>query len=329
MTQPVEFTIPDRLRTRPTDILAVGSLVLEQVVKVGAWPAAGEQDNVRVERVTISAGGCAVSVACFAARLGARTGVVSAAGAGQHGRPVIDELTRAGVDTRHIRIVEGSEGSLLIILSGPHGDWATLDHGDRNVVMRADSLPAEAAFAEAKIVHIDGYSFVTIGDEAAIDEVYRRARAAGCLISVDSSVPAVTTRLAYLRALCARADIVFANEREATMIAGTATAQAAALKLQQLGPAVIVIKRGEHGSLVVHAGKVETIPAFEVQVVDTIAAGDAYVAAMLAAYCRGATTIEAATQGSAAGALACLGAGSLARYFGHADIQSLVSIGRK
>lgn len=69
------------------------------------------------------------------------------------------------------------------------------------------------------------------------------------------------------------------------------------------------------------------IPAYEVNVLDTVAAGDAYIATMLLSLCRGLPLMEAATRGSAAGALACLGFGSLSSRFTDSDIDTLIARG--
>ena len=66
------------------------------------------------------------------------------------------------------------------------------------------------------------------------------------------------------------------------------------------------------------------IPAYPTDIVDTISAGDAYVAATLVALIDGASAADAAREGSAAGALACRGAGSLASHFTRADIRSVI-----
>lgn len=322
---PPSYRLPPDVMGRPRDILAIGSLVLEEVVQVDGWPQPGWQGNVRVERISRSAGGCAVNVACYAARLGARSAVVSPIGDGRYGAEVLAELARSGVDPQFLRHFPDRDGSLLIILSGPGGGWVTLDHGDPIVALAPGDLPVHAAFAATRIVHIDGYSFLTAGTPAVAAEALLRARRSGCVISVDGSVPAATEALPTLRGLFERADLVFANRFEALAVTGTATLDEAVVALRRMGPKVAVIKLGEEGSRVVTADGDAHLPAFGVDVVDTIAAGDAYVAAMLVELCRSAPLLDAAVFGSAAAALACTGAGSLGSRFGRADVAELIA----
>ena len=82
-----------------------------------------------------------------------------------------------------------------------------------------------------------------------------------------------------------------------------------------MGPAVSVLKMGKEGSLVITPQGIGKVEAYPVEVVDTIAAGDSYIAAMLTSLGAGLSLQESARRGSAAGALACLGAGSLTYRF--------------
>ncbi|MCC6778200.1 MAG: carbohydrate kinase family protein [Hyphomicrobiales bacterium] len=311
------------MRDRPYGIVAIGSALLEQVVKIDAWPGDGRQGNIRAERVTMSAGGCALNVSAYAARLGIRSAVIAAIGDGRYGAPVLAELEASGVDPRWMKIVRGREGGLLLLLCGPDGAWTALDHTDPQIVLTRDDIPADA-FAQTGIVHIDGYSYVTAGDEDAVETAITVARAAGCVISIDSSEPAASTRTDLLRSLFTRADIAFANASEAATVTGSSDPYEAASRLLALGPLAAIIKCGSRGSILATAGGIADIPVFPVDVVDTISAGDAYVAATLAALVVGSSIGDAVLEGSAAGALACRAAGSLASHFTRADIRSAI-----
>jgi sugar/nucleoside kinase (ribokinase family) len=298
------------LSQRPFGVVALGSALLEQVVHIAAWPQGnGSQGNIRAERVTMSAGGCAVNVSAYAARLGATSAAIAALGDGRYGAPVLAELEASGVDISWMKIMQGREGGLLMLLCGPDGGWTALDHTDPAIVLTRADIPADA-FAQARILHIDGYSYVTAGDEDAVEAALAAARAAGCVISIDSSEPAATTHTAFLRSLYARADIAFANAGEAAAVTGATDPRDAAARLLALGPAIAIVKCGVSGSLLATASGIVPIPAYPTDIVDTISAGDAYVAATLVALIDG--------------ALACLGAGSLSSHFTRADIRSVI-----
>lgn len=328
-TQAPFYEIPNRLRDRPLDIIAIGSLVMEQVIRVNRWPDPGGQNTVEVLSIVDTAGGCAMNVSCFAGRIGGKSAILSAIGDGRYTNEARAELAYAGVDSSLLVVHPGREGSLIIIMTDPSGDWGVLEYTDPELRIKAEDLPMVDMFARAKFLHVDGFSYVSAGEKAPVLEAVERARQAGCLLSVDASVPAARAEPEFLRILFHQADIVFANQFEAMVATQTPTVEAAAMALQAMGPQVAILKLGRDGSYVITPKTVSLVPAYEVDVVDTVAAGDAYIATMLVSLCRGLPLLEAAVRGSAAGALACLGAGSLSHRFSPADIQVLLKRGPK
>ena len=81
-------------------------------------------------------------------------------------------------------------------------------------------------------------------------------------------------------------DILFANEDEATLLAGAADLDGATARLQQL-VGTLIVTRGPAGAIAVERGRRVEISAAPVEkVVDTTGAGDLFAAGFLAARCR-------------------------------------------
>lgn len=324
-----EFELPLESSSRPIDILALGSLVLEQIITVNEWPAQGGQDVIPVESMSYVSGGCAMNVASFAGRAGGNAAVISTIGDGRYSKEVWDELARSNVNTDYLRCHKGKDGSLIVILSIPTGDWVVLDHLDLELKLEVEDLPSEAEFKKAKILHVDGFSFLNAGKKAAVREGLRCARKAGCIISSDSSVPAVKNEPDFMKEIFQQSDIIFANEFEALTITQTKTVEDAITAIRRMGPQVGVIKLGKKGSYIVTSTAIGFVPAYEVIVKDTVAAGDSYIAYTLLSLCKKAPLMTAANRGSAAGALACLGRGSLGSFFKMEDVEKLIERGPK
>ncbi len=107
------------------------------------------------------------------------------------------------------------------------------------------------------------------------------------LVALDSMNYWMTTkRDALVRAL-QRVDLVVLNEAEVRMFSGERNLLAAAQCLLALGPKALVIKRGEHGSMLVTrsqdpAERYFAVPAFPVErVVDPTGAGDTFAAGLM------------------------------------------------
>ncbi len=318
------LSTPAALATRPLDILAVGSLVYEETIKVPKWPSWGGQETVPILSHTITAGGCATNVTIFAGRMGGKCALVSTAGDGKFGRLVVDELARSNVELRHLRIVAGSEGNLVLMITNPQGDWTVMDGIDKRVRLRLEDIPPIEVFAKAKFLHIDSFAYLSAGTTKVVERALELGKQASCLVSVDGCVPAAKAKPKYMASLFWRADVVHANLFEACTATGCQTMEEAIRAFQEKGVPVSVLKDGERGSYVVTPENVDKVPAFPVKVVDTVGAGDAYVAAMLLSLGRGESLHKSALRGSAAGAMACLGSGSTSSYFSLIDVDALI-----
>jgi ribokinase len=319
-----EYTLPERLNNRPIDVLALGSLITEQIIRVASWPTPGGQDAVPILNIQESAGGCAMNVSSFVGRLGGKSAVVSTIGDGKYAQVVWDELSRSGVDTQYLSCHKNSAGNLVLIMTNTSGDWVAMDYLDPVLHLQTEDIPSVESFSQVKIVHIDGFSYQTAGGKEPVIKALQKVRQAGCVLSVDASVPAAKTDPGFLEELFRKADIVFANVFEILSVTKTNQIEDAIQVVRKMGPKVCVIKNGAHGSWVVTLESVELLAAFEVDVVDTIAAGDAYVAATLFGLSRKIPLMKSALYGNAAGALACMKAGSLTNRFSLKDIENLI-----
>ena len=77
-------------------------------------------------------------------------------------------------------------------------------------------------------------------------------------------------------------DVLFLDEGEARGFAGEVNLVKAARRIMALGPAVVVVKRGEHGVLLLHGQSVFAAPAFPLEdVVDPTGAGDSFAGGFL------------------------------------------------
>jgi sugar/nucleoside kinase (ribokinase family) len=90
---------------------------------------------------------------------------------------------------------------------------------------------------------------------------------------------------AELEALLGKVDGVVLNDSEAELMTGTRNVVSAGRALLDLGPTFAVVKKGEHGAVLVHRDGVAVVPAFpadDAAVVDPTGAGDAFAGGMMA-----------------------------------------------
>jgi len=97
------------------------------------------------------------------------------------------------------------------------------------------------------------------------------------IVACDTMNYWISSKPEALKELLARVNIFFANEEEAKKLTRQPNALRAANVLQEWGPDVVVIKKGEHGALLKAGRKTYAFPAYPLeQVKDPTGAGDTF-----------------------------------------------------
>lgn len=79
-----------------------------------------------------------------------------------------------------------------------------------------------------------------------------------------------------------RVDALFVNDEEAQMLTQKRSVVLAAKEIQELGPSLVVIKRGEHGAILFNEDDIFYVPAYPLErVVDPTGAGDSFAGAFI------------------------------------------------
>lgn len=232
-----------------------------------------------------AAGGNAVNVAVNWARAGLRSAYMGAVGPDPDGELLRAEIAAQGVDVSHVRTMDGPTGLTLIDLT--EDGERVLAHEDFGVTAQYRPDAADLDFAAgAAIAH---GSTITDFRAAAAGLAARGVR-----VSYDFSTRHELHELSDL-------EVAFYSW-EAAADDGAKVLLARAL---DGGARIAVVTCGRHGSLAGDGGEVVFVPAQRVPVVDTLGAGDSYIAAFLAALVEGRALIECAARGTEAAAECC------------------------
>jgi sugar/nucleoside kinase (ribokinase family) len=96
-------------------------------------------------------------------------------------------------------------------------------------------------------------------------------------VALDTMECYILQKPEALKRVLRRIDLLFINDSEAQLLTGMFNIVAAARALLDLGPRYVIVKKGEHGSLLVSQEETFLAPAYPVQdVIDPTGAGDSY-----------------------------------------------------
>ncbi len=128
-------------------------------------------------------------------------------------------------------------------------------------------------------------------------------------IYLDLQEDYVVGNEAALLDMVSTCDVFLPSEIEATRLADTDDLAVAAHRFAELGPTCVVIKRGEHGCLVLEGNRLTEVAEPPVVAVDPTGAGDAFCGAFAAQHLATGDAVLAARTGAAAARVAISGYG--------------------
>ena len=283
-------------------ILVVGSINMDMVVRSPRMPAPGE--TVLGDGFKTAAGGKGANQAVAAARLGGRVAMIGRVGDDAFGEQLLANLRHEGIDCRAVENTPQTPTGVAMIIVDAQGENSIVVASGANFRVTPDDniLPNEELFEQASVVLLQlELPLPTV--RTAMKLAHRH----GCKVILD---PAPAPRI-MPEELC-MVDILSPNITEAELITGFKAGledrvdKQIASELIARGARTAVLKLGSRGSLAVTAdGHFYTVPSYNVNVVDTTAAGDAFTAALAVAVARDEKLHEAVKFANAAGALAC------------------------
>jgi len=259
-------------------VCVLGSLNMDLVVHTPEFPRPGE--TVLGATFQVHPGGKGANQAVAAARLGARTALIGAVGADEWGNELRSKLAGEGVDFEHVIRLPAEATGVGVITITPDGENAIVVASGANMALTPDHVDA----AREEIV---GASALLLQNEvpAAVNlRAAEIARAADVRV-IWNAAPAVDVDPELL----ALVDVLVVNRAEARALAGLAddedvSPSGIARRLYSRGAGLVAITLGAEGALLFDGETVTKEPAPEVEVVDTVAAGDAFVAALVVAH---------------------------------------------
>lgn len=270
-------------------VLAVGHAVQDFVFTVERLPDRGEKYRARTFETV--GGGPAATAAVAIARLGGSARLAARVGDDLAADLIATELAGYGVDCTWLRRCTGCGSSVSAVIVDPTGERMIVNHLDAGMPADADWLPAPRDLgADAVLVDVRW-------PEGAL-RALQLAREAGLpgILDADRPVPADG------RLLRAASHVAFSADGLRDF-AGDTDLPGALLRVARDLAGWCCVTAGEQGVLIARGGDLERVPAFAVDTVDTLGAGDVWHGAFALALAEGQAEGAAVTFASAAAAL--------------------------
>ncbi|QFG53698.1 PfkB family carbohydrate kinase [Chryseobacterium sp.] len=214
-------------------------------------------------------GGAATYIGLAASLMNVKSGIVSVVG-GDFPDEYMNLLESRGVNTDGIEMIE----------SGKTFFWSGKYHNDLN---SRDTLVTEVNVLEnfdPKIpASMEDSEVLLLGNLhpgvqlSVLEKMKNRPK----LVILDTMNFWMDSAMDVLTQMIAKTDVITINDEEARQLSGEYSLVKAAKKIHAMGPAFVIIKKGEHGALLFHEGRIFAIPAMPLEeVFDPTGAGDTF-----------------------------------------------------
>lgn len=250
------------------------------------------------------AGGAPANVAVAVARLGGDAQFVGMLGADLFGDFLLRSLREAGVGTDAVLRTHAAKTALAFVAHDANGErsFSFYRPPAADLLYREAHFPA-ALFARAQVLHVCSNSMTEPEIARTTFAAMRRARAEGALVSFDLNLrpmlwPEAVDPSPWLWEGLASADLVKLSREELDYLAAGLDTDPDAVVVRLLaGSTRLLVITDGGGPILWHARTAAgRLPPFRVDVQDTTAAGDAFVAGLLyslAAMPRGGEMLDA------------------------------------
>ena len=285
-------------------VVVLGGINMDLVTISARFPRPGE--TIVGSRFLTYPGGKGANQAVAAARMGAATAMVGRVGDDVFGPQLIETLRDSGIKVDGIAVAQDTTSGIAVI---------NIDESAQNQIIQI--LGANDTCGDAEAVRV-GQALVNASTlllqlEVSVDlslKVAKEAFEQGKTVILD---PGPVRHIpSEFFAYCS---VITPNETEAQALVGfpvvdrTSAAQAAEQLLAR-GVGIAVVKLGAQGVYFANADGGAFVTPFQVDAIDSVAAGDAFNGALAVSLAEGATLEQSVRMAAAAGALAVTKSGA-------------------
>ncbi len=287
----------------------VGSANIDLTTFADRFPKPGE--TIFGQRFDLGFGGKGANQAVASRLCGADVFMVARVGSDLFGPATIENFRKLGIDTTHVRQVEGLWSGVAPIFVEPNGQ-------NRILVVKGANDAVSSADVDAAAEVLKSVDCIVLQFEIPLETVYytldfARRNGVRCILN---PAPAQAVDMKSMAGL----DYFIPNESEAETITGVAArdvegARKCASEFLAQGIRRVIITLGAQGSLLADRDSSQHIPPYQVNSVDSTGAGDAFIGSFAFFLAAGMSELEAVRRASLYAALSTTGIGTQKSFY--------------
>lgn len=273
------------------EFVSIGRINLDIDMHVKSLPKLN--DHVISDEGQIAFGGSAANFATQTTRLGIKTSLFSCVGDDLYGELCLKEMSKIGVDTSGVLVLENQATGLFIYVHDNQNNQIVVARPGANKFLEKRIIEEES-IVEAKVIHIAG-SFPMM-----IETASETANTNGIVFSLD---PGRTSKDLDFQEILRRTDLLFVNREELKDYFKIEANEQELRKFAKTFPGIVVVKMGKAGAIATDGFEYCTSGVFEVPVRNTLGAGDAFAAGFITAWTRSEKITQALNVANAVAAM--------------------------
>jgi sugar/nucleoside kinase (ribokinase family) len=305
------------------DVVAIGNVVNDfSVGPIDKLPGFGQIFSV--ERMKPVLGGNPSNMASGLGKMGVHVKVIGVIGQDMFGDFILERLRACGVDVSGIRRSADAQTPTTIGFVNMEGDRGFLHcFGTHALITEEDYDLSE--YSAPTVFYMGGIEILPRMRGKPAGRIMEQAKKRGLTTVMDIAYDPLGEWLPVIEPSLPLADILFLGMAEAKIYAATEEPLEILKFFSKYGNDKILLKMGERGCLAYEEGRVYRIGVPEVQVKDTMGAGDNFVAGYLAGMVKGFSSEDCVKLGVAAGSLSteCFGGEA-----GYSNFEQVWSVAR-
>lgn len=227
-------------------------------------------------------GGNPINVAVYIKRLGGESCFVSAVGTDPYGQQMIDAIKSKGVDVSHLKVLEGTTAVTHV----------EIVDGDRVFGDYEEGVMADFKIDEEDIDFLCEYDMVVTGIWGMIENEVSKIKEKGVPVAFDF---ATMKEHQVIDIAIPHVDYAFFADDETS----EEEIKVFMKEIHARGPKVVTVTRGSEGSISYDGEQFYKFGIVPCEVVDTMGAGDSFIAGFLYSICAGKAIPQAMADGAA------------------------------